>query len=275
MATPSAIRIYIVRHGETDANRLGILQGQMDTPLNANGVLQAEQTAEALERVRFVGAYASDLQRAGKTAEIILSKHPGVELKRYEELRERSLGSLEGKKTTELGRAELSDDVETSAVFAARVIRWWNKIVVQRHAQQAQVRDTAAKATAEQDTSQDKYEESIDTASGTSDTTKNESSRLSPQQPNTIPNILVVSHGGAIGTLVIQLLGSRKLRCAEGVVVGRCINASISVVEVRASGNGVLLSYADTTHLEETLELVEVNADVVGDEDSDGAPRAV
>lgn len=59
-------RIYIVRHGETDANRMGVLQGQMDTQLNETGIAQAKMTAEALEKVPFLVAYSSDLSRAAK-----------------------------------------------------------------------------------------------------------------------------------------------------------------------------------------------------------------
>ena len=73
--------------------------------------------------------------------------------------------------------------------------------------------------------------------------------------------ILAVSHGGLIGTLVTNLLGSRKLREGEGVVVGRCFNASISVVDLYEDGKGVLVSYADTTHLNVDL-VVKENADV-------------
>ena len=57
-------RVYIVRHGETDYNREGIMQGQLDTQLNAAGREQAQRTAAALEKVRFTEAHASDLGRA-------------------------------------------------------------------------------------------------------------------------------------------------------------------------------------------------------------------
>ncbi len=57
-------RVYIIRHGETDANRQGIVQGQLDTPLNDAGVEQARLTADALEDTPFEVAYSSDLQRA-------------------------------------------------------------------------------------------------------------------------------------------------------------------------------------------------------------------
>ena len=61
-------RVYIVRHGETDANREEIIQGQLDTALNAVGIGQARLTADALEDVPFGAAYSSDLQRARRVS---------------------------------------------------------------------------------------------------------------------------------------------------------------------------------------------------------------
>ena len=62
---PCAI-IYIIRHGETDENKQGILQGQLDTVLNVNGLRQAQQVAEALQSIQFDVAFSSDLERAVK-----------------------------------------------------------------------------------------------------------------------------------------------------------------------------------------------------------------
>lgn len=102
-----AARIYIVRHGETDENRTGIIQGQLDTQLNAAGVQQAHLVAEALKDVPFAMAFSSDLGRAVKvgglvvlktrrgswrclqTAEAIMTHHPDVPLTRQSSLRER------------------------------------------------------------------------------------------------------------------------------------------------------------------------------------------
>lgn len=58
------VRVYIVRHGETEENRTGVMQGHLDTRLNATGVGQATRTALALAPVRFVQAHSSDLCRA-------------------------------------------------------------------------------------------------------------------------------------------------------------------------------------------------------------------
>lgn len=63
-----AVRFYIVRHGETDENRQRIIQGQLDTDLNAAGLEQAQLTAKALENVLFSAAYTSDLSRAQKAS---------------------------------------------------------------------------------------------------------------------------------------------------------------------------------------------------------------
>lgn len=56
--------IYIVRHGETDANREGIIQGQLDYTLNEKGIIQARGLGRAFAQTSFDFAYSSDLQRA-------------------------------------------------------------------------------------------------------------------------------------------------------------------------------------------------------------------
>ena len=61
---PPPMRVYVVRHGETEENRKGIVQGQLDTKLNAAGVQQAKCVARALKDVPFVVALSSDLERA-------------------------------------------------------------------------------------------------------------------------------------------------------------------------------------------------------------------
>lgn len=73
-------------------------------------------------------------------------------------------------------------------------------------------------------------------------------------------NILVASHGGFIGTLVMNLLGRGRLRCADGVVIGRCWNGSISEIELGEDEKGTVVRYADLSHLQE--DVVEGNADV-------------
>lgn len=63
-----------------------------------------------------------------------------------------------------------------------------------------------------------------------------------------------------ISTLVRNLLGSRKIRAAAGVVVVECKNASVTVIELHCgSGKGILTRYGDVAHLVDRV--VETNAD--------------
>lgn len=66
------MRIYIVRHGETNANREGYLQGWTNEPLNENGREIAKITGLGMNGIKFDYCISSPLSRARETAEIIL-----------------------------------------------------------------------------------------------------------------------------------------------------------------------------------------------------------
>ena len=89
--------LYIVRHGETDWNKAGKVQGRTDIPLNERGRYLAEATAEGMKDVRIDFCYTSPLIRAKETAQIILGEReiPLVEEKRIEEI---CFGKCEGMK---------------------------------------------------------------------------------------------------------------------------------------------------------------------------------
>jgi 2,3-bisphosphoglycerate-dependent phosphoglycerate mutase len=87
--------LFAFRHGETDWNVEGRLQGQTDTELNQTGLTQAEALARRLRPHRLEALLSSDLSRALTTAKIIaetlrvpLSSDPG--------LRETNVGAAEG-----------------------------------------------------------------------------------------------------------------------------------------------------------------------------------
>jgi len=90
-------QIYLVRHGETDWNVRGLLQGQSDIPLNKEGEKQAIEAAKKyFKKIKFAAIFSSDLLRAKRTAEIIaLEKRMAVETSKL--LRERDFGPFEGK----------------------------------------------------------------------------------------------------------------------------------------------------------------------------------
>lgn len=87
---------YIVRHGETDWNVRGILQGQTDTELNEAGLKQSEELAEYLRELKFDAVFSSDLSRARKTSEAVALQKKLV-VTTSKALRERSFGKYEGK----------------------------------------------------------------------------------------------------------------------------------------------------------------------------------
>ena len=95
-------RLLLVRHGETDWNRAGKFQGQIDVPLNDNGREQSRKAAEFLKNIKLDFAISSSMLRPKETAEIILKYHSGLQLELRHELREISHGLWEGKFESEI-----------------------------------------------------------------------------------------------------------------------------------------------------------------------------
>lgn len=87
--------VYVVRHGETDWNIVGRIQGHTDIPLNDLGLQQAHMLKEKLKGIEFSGAFSSNLSRAHTTAEILLEKRQ-LPISVSPALRERSFASWEG-----------------------------------------------------------------------------------------------------------------------------------------------------------------------------------
>lgn len=101
----SMTTLYLVRHGETDWNREGRIQGHQDPPLNESGRAQARALAQRLADVPFDCAYSSDLQRALETARILVEAR-SVPLVVHSSLRERCLGRWEGQRIGEVAVAD-------------------------------------------------------------------------------------------------------------------------------------------------------------------------
>ncbi|MBK8010782.1 MAG: histidine phosphatase family protein [Deltaproteobacteria bacterium] len=96
MARPT--RIIAVRHGETEWNVEGRLQGSRDSALTERGRKQSERLGCALTKVKLTAAYSSDLGRARETAQIALARasKASVRLELDPRLREISYGRIEG-----------------------------------------------------------------------------------------------------------------------------------------------------------------------------------
>ena len=93
----SVMRLFLIRHGETQWNRDGRIQGQVDVPLADSGREQARLLAKRLARVRFDAVYASDLTRTWETVQQLLAVR-GDSLTATPEpgLREIAFGDYEG-----------------------------------------------------------------------------------------------------------------------------------------------------------------------------------
>jgi broad specificity phosphatase PhoE len=115
-----ATTLLLVRHGETDWNAEGRLQGHTDRPLNEHGRRQARALADRLARDDIEAVYASDLARARETAEIV-AERLGLPVVTDPDLRERDWGNWEGLTGPERDRVEHLG--EASEAHAERVLR--------------------------------------------------------------------------------------------------------------------------------------------------------
>ena len=112
--------LILVRHGETDWNAAGRLQGHTDRPLNEYGRSQAQALADRLAGDGIDAVYASDLARARETADIVAARL-GLPVAVDTDLRERDWGNWEGLTAAERERVDL--DGETAAAHRERTLR--------------------------------------------------------------------------------------------------------------------------------------------------------
>ncbi|MEE6076130.1 histidine phosphatase family protein [Avibacterium paragallinarum] len=89
------LTFYLVRHGRTVWNEQGLLQGQGDSPLIAEGIEGAMKTGEHLANVPFVAAYSSVLKRAMDTTQYIIGER-NIPFFQHKGLNEHFFGNWEG-----------------------------------------------------------------------------------------------------------------------------------------------------------------------------------
>ena len=92
--------LYIIRHGETDLNKKGIVQGRgMDTDLNDHGREQSEAFYRAYKHIPFDKIYTSTLKRTHQTVSKFIES--GIPWVQYPGLDELAWGVYEGQETSE------------------------------------------------------------------------------------------------------------------------------------------------------------------------------
>ena len=97
--------LILVRHGETEWNLAGRIQGHSDSRLTARGAEQGRRAAERLAGLDIAAVYASDLGRARETGDIIAAPH-GLPVQTVQGLRERCYGAFEGRTAEEIRAAD-------------------------------------------------------------------------------------------------------------------------------------------------------------------------
>jgi broad specificity phosphatase PhoE len=206
------MKLLLVRHGQSVANTEGRLQGQLDSPLTDLGRDQARALARRLvhEEWSISAIYASDLSRAAETAEI-LATELCAPLTFDERLREYDVGLLTGIVWREI--EHLYPDIW----HALHHDTAWGRIPGEEgngtfHARLAAMLDGVKASHGEEE------------------------------------SVMLVSHGGSLGMLLVHLLGMEPRRPNPF----RFGNVSLSVVELGARGPQ-LLSLNDMCHLDGDL----------------------
>jgi probable phosphoglycerate mutase len=161
-------RLFLVRHGESEGNLRGRVQGQSESPLTDRGRAQARAAGRALRNRGIRHVYSSDLERARESAELI-DESLGLGFAQDPRLREMCFGQLEGLAWSEL-------DVYYAEAEARGEGDWYTH------------RPPGGESRAEL------TERVVDTLSDLVDRHRGET-------------LLLVSHGGFIGFLLRRVLG--------------------------------------------------------------------
>lgn len=116
----NVVKLYVIRHGQTDYNIKQIMQGHKDIDLNTTGFEQVKLLGERLvkDSVTFDSVVSSDLTRCRQTVAAVLSaSSQNVPVKYYYELRERRMGVIEGMQIKEAEQYAAEHGVKTFREF--------------------------------------------------------------------------------------------------------------------------------------------------------------
>jgi broad specificity phosphatase PhoE len=218
------LTLYLARHGETTANRDGILQGQTDYPLSDTGIAQAAVLAERLAAVDFDVLWSSDLSRAADTAAAIVSKQPNLQgiVQLTPLLREFNLGVLETLPRSTSRRAAIAIKAAKAGVAVAdyAVPPSENMADIVSRAQQfLQLLVDSARSVA-----------------------------ASQQQQQQTLLCLAVSHGGFIHAVLTVVMGVQELKS-----LGNCSLSIVDIFETDEANGAVVYKpklVNDTSHLD-------------------------
>lgn len=124
------MKLIIVRHGETEENQKGIIQGHLPGKLNELGIAQAKKLAIRLKDEKIDAIYSSDLARASDTTNEIARYHSNIPINFVTELREKDQGSITGKNLKEIDWSK-PRDTEKKEMMAKRAQSILNEVYEQ------------------------------------------------------------------------------------------------------------------------------------------------
>lgn len=114
-ATKKVKKLYIMRHGETDLNKNGIVQGRgVDSDLNETGRVQGEAFFKRYNNITFDKIYTSKLKRTHQTVDSFIKK--GISWEQLSGLDELAWGKYEGEKSTPQLREDFKKLIEAWAL---------------------------------------------------------------------------------------------------------------------------------------------------------------
>jgi len=207
------MKLYFVRHGRTEWNEEGRIQGANgDSPLLESSIQQLEALGRHLSQTHFDAAYSSDLPRAVYTAQILLkqNQHP-IFLQETPALREWQLGRLEGGKIVEL-----------KALYPEEMKAF-------RH-----------------DLSQ--FHHDLFEAESVSETTKRTWDFVKSLKGKEFDTVLIVGHGANLTASIRTLLGYKPEELRKN---GGLNNASVTILTTDDFEHYHLETWNDTSYLED------------------------
>ena len=207
------MKLYFVRHGRTEWNEEGRIQGANgDSPILESSIQQLKALGQHLSQTYFDAAYSSDLPRAVHTAQIILeqNQHP-ISLQETPALREWRLGSLEGRKIVEL-KALYSEEMKAF-----------------RH-------------------NLSQFHHNLFDAESLSDTTKRTCDFVKSLKETELETVLIVGHGANLIASIRTLLGYKPEELRKN---GGLDNASVTILTTDDFEHFYLETWNDTSYLED------------------------
>ena len=207
------MKLYFVRHGRTEWNEEGRIQGANgDSPLLESSVQQLKALGQHLSQTYFDAAYSSDLPRAVHTAQIILeqNQHP-ISLQETPALREWRLGRLEGRKIMEL-----------KALYPEEMRAFRHNL--------------------------SQFHHNLFDAESLSDTTKRTCDFVKSLKGKELDTVLIVGHGANLTASIRTLLGNKPEELRKN---GGLDNASVTILTTDDFENYHLDTWNDTSYLKD------------------------